>query len=53
VDVLAALRANTGIAGVAIALLFALVALVVVRGQPRDARWPFLLIAIHLIAELS
>ncbi|HEX6275410.1 MAG TPA: mechanosensitive ion channel family protein, partial [Polyangiaceae bacterium] len=52
-DVLSTLRANTGVSGIAIAAVLAVIALFVVRGQPRDARWPFILLAIHLLAELS
>jgi small-conductance mechanosensitive channel/CRP-like cAMP-binding protein len=53
VDVLSTLRASTGVSGIAIAAVLAVIALVVVRGQPRDARWPFILLAIHVVAELS
>ena len=52
-DVLATLRAHTGVSGIVIAVIFAIAAFLVVRRQPRDARWPFILIAIHLAAELS
>jgi small-conductance mechanosensitive channel/CRP-like cAMP-binding protein len=53
VDVLATLTAHPGIAGVALAALLATIALFIVRRQPREARWPFILIAVHVVAELA